>query len=131
MIPVNITVSRVPGTIELAAERALQHQLYQAKSWMFYDLFCQPWAILKMATAFYARKPIGVAVYWDYDKLNDYEDSGYDFQVGCFVKEEFRRHSVGRQLIQRIRVPKTVAVGCGVVDSRSFWNQVKPEATFQ
>lgn len=131
MLPVNISVARSPTTIKKATERALKFELYQAKFWMFYDLFYRPEAILKTATAFHNRKPVGIAVYWDYDKLEEFAHQGYDRQVGCYVKEDFRRHKVGSQLIERIKVPKNAAVGQGLALSREFWAVVKPEAKFQ
>lgn len=131
MIPVNVTVSTVPTTISIAAQKALENRLYQNQCWMFYDLLQRPTAIIKLATAFWKRKRIGVAIYWDYELLEEFAGDGYERQVGCFVREEFRRQNVGSQLIERIRVPKDVKVGQGLAISRDFWAQVKPEAEFQ
>lgn len=132
MLPVNIQVSQVPSTISKAALRALKHELYQSKSWMFYDLFQYPESILKIATAFHNRKPVGVAVYWDYDKHPLYKFScDYNTQVGCYVKEDFRRHKIGHQLVNRIKAGKQAAVGRGLPGSVDFWKTTRPGAQFQ
>jgi hypothetical protein len=115
----------------MACDRALKNSLYESKGWMFYELFNEPQAIIKMATAFVNRKPVGVSVYWDFDLLTGYDYNVEHRQLGCFVKEEFRRRHIGARLVHRIRAPKTARVGVGLAISRSFWPSVRPGVEFQ
>ncbi len=131
MLPVTVKVATKTNTIQEAARRALDAGLYQNTFWMFYEILQTPKCIIKIATAFHNRKRIGVSIYWDWEKLPDYRDMGYDPQLGCYVKEDFRRHKIGSQLVTRIRAPHDVCVGTGLSCSRDFWPTVKPESVFQ
>lgn len=131
MIPVNINVSVKENTIHANARRALIDGLYQNPNWMFYELLLRPVPIIRMATAFYNRKRVGISLYWDYDLIPEYKGQAPSRQLGCYVKEEFRRHGIGTQLVNRMRVPEQVLVGQGLSISLAFWNTVKPHAVYE
>ncbi len=125
---VSIKISRVPTTISYAAQQALKLELYQYRWWMFHQVLDENHSIIKMATAFYRRKRIGISLFWNYDDLSGYETSDYGTQLGCYVRPEFRRHGIGRMLIERMNV--NARVGSGIAESEHFWNKVfdgKPE----
>lgn len=125
-----VKVSRAPASIAYAANQALRNELYQRRWWMFHQVLSENHSIIKMATAFYRRKRIGISLFWNYDELEGYEHSEYGTQLGCFVRPEFRRHGIGRLLVKRMNIK--ARVGVGIPDSEQFWNAVfdgKPEWT--
>lgn len=124
MLPVNVRVATKRNTIEEAAQAAFKSGLYQNTFWMFYEILQTPRSILKIATAFHNRKRVGVSIFWDWEQLPDYRDMGYEPQLGCFVKEDYRRHKVGSQLITRMKQPDSVCIGTGLADSVHFWESV-------
>lgn len=121
---VRVHVSRSRMSIEWAAKQALRSKLYEHESWMFYEILQNPDCIIKIGTAFFDRKRIGVSIYWDYQKLEDYAASSYARQLGCFIKPEFRRHGIGQALVKRMN-EKTAVVGTGLAGSRTFWENVR------
>jgi GNAT superfamily N-acetyltransferase len=123
-----VVVSKSKNTIQEASRMALKMGLYQSPSWTFYELLTVPKATIRMATAFVNRKRVGISIYWDYELMDDYAGCGYYKQVGCYVKDEYRRQGIGTQLIERMNVSESVAVGTGIFESQEFWAKVKPQA---
>lgn len=124
---VRVDISRARKTIDYSAEQALRSNLYQNQAWMFYEILCNPESIIKMATAFFNRRRIGISIFWDYDYLPSYKNGGYDKQLGCFVTEDFRRNKIGTMLVERMNVDRHIITGTGVSGSRDFWDKVRPE----
>lgn len=121
---VRVHVSRSRMSVEWAAKQALRSELYEHKSWMFYEILQNPDSIIKIGTAFFNRKRIGISVYWDYQKLEEYANSSYARQLGCFIRPEFRRQGIGHALVKRMN-EKSAVVGTGLTGSRTFWETVR------
>lgn len=111
-------VSRNDVNFSCTVNEILKHELY-VPGWFFETLLRAETDCIKSISVIYDEEPVAVSMVWEYPANFSIEGE----QIGCFVKEEYRRQGYGTRAVRALGMEDR-AWRVGTEDSGEFWINV-------